>query len=328
HQDVAMLRDSMMCDVADDFLVSDVFDESPVVYAAMRGLEILEVPNAESTPAPPTAGRQKRKRYTLTPADITNHIAGRSDSPDISKHPRFDGINGHGLAAPHSPEHTPSMAGPDLQSTTDVHDDNLYVGERRDRPNGASVLRSRFDSSPELWSNIDIIHHAPAISHSSSNPFSPEAGGPKVNGPEHEPEAAPSEDTAAATYAPTDKEASPVREILATELPPVPTQDLRAEEVGIGGIGSPPLFTRRPAKRKSGWDPSSSPDLNGLAASVRQEQLSPFVLDTSESVATAKGSASYSQEPPTKRGRIDAEDPEEAPIEKEPDMADEAEPEA
>ncbi|KAJ2303038.1 hypothetical protein IWW55_003128, partial [Coemansia sp. RSA 2706] len=35
---VVRLRDSHMCDVSDDFLVSEVFDDSPEVFAAMDGL--------------------------------------------------------------------------------------------------------------------------------------------------------------------------------------------------------------------------------------------------------------------------------------------------
>ncbi|KAJ2859416.1 hypothetical protein GGI22_002993, partial [Coemansia erecta] len=42
QRQVARLRDSYMCDVSDEFLVSDVFDESPIVYAAMNGLAVLD----------------------------------------------------------------------------------------------------------------------------------------------------------------------------------------------------------------------------------------------------------------------------------------------
>ncbi|KAJ2767293.1 hypothetical protein IWQ56_003390, partial [Coemansia nantahalensis] len=75
HREVVLLRDSDMCDVADDFLVSDVFDESPNVYAAMRGLTVecgtpaaSRAELARIAGPPPASVRAKRKRYTLTPS--------------------------------------------------------------------------------------------------------------------------------------------------------------------------------------------------------------------------------------------------------------------
>ncbi|KAJ1788196.1 hypothetical protein LPJ59_005578, partial [Coemansia sp. RSA 2399] len=85
QRQVARLRDSYMCDVSDEFLVSDVFDESPIVYAAMNGLDVLDDDSLVS--ASPTGtgyadssiislqqgvGGFKRKRYVLTPQHIAH----------------------------------------------------------------------------------------------------------------------------------------------------------------------------------------------------------------------------------------------------------------
>ncbi|KAJ2260743.1 hypothetical protein GGI01_002790 [Coemansia sp. RSA 376] len=87
---VILLRDSYMCDVADDYLVSEVFDESPVVYAAMPGLTIpletagtslndpLLSPNESIISGRHDSGyRSKRRRYTFSSLRIT-------DSPSFS----------------------------------------------------------------------------------------------------------------------------------------------------------------------------------------------------------------------------------------------------
>ncbi|KAJ2045029.1 hypothetical protein GGI08_006928 [Coemansia sp. S2] len=79
-----------MCDVADDYLVSEVFDESPVVYAAMPGLTIpletagtslndpLLSPNESIISGRHDSGyRSKRRRYTFSSLRIT-------DSPSFS----------------------------------------------------------------------------------------------------------------------------------------------------------------------------------------------------------------------------------------------------
>ncbi|KAJ2889023.1 hypothetical protein IWW38_004845, partial [Coemansia aciculifera] len=77
---VILLRDSRMCDVSDEFLVSDVFDESTDVYAAMPGLTIpiqsfsSMTPNDSMlSPNDSTIGDYhvlspvtRRRRYTLT----------------------------------------------------------------------------------------------------------------------------------------------------------------------------------------------------------------------------------------------------------------------
>lgn len=67
HQ-VACLRDSQMFDVPDDYLVSEVFDECPEIYAALTGLclppgEEMEMTVGSSSAS--TVGGVKRKRYVL-----------------------------------------------------------------------------------------------------------------------------------------------------------------------------------------------------------------------------------------------------------------------
>ncbi|KAJ2869839.1 hypothetical protein FB639_004728, partial [Coemansia asiatica] len=72
HNEVVRLSDSHLSDIADNYLISDIFDESPNVYAKMRALSINEnapIPhNADGTvERPRIVVRTKRKRYTLTP---------------------------------------------------------------------------------------------------------------------------------------------------------------------------------------------------------------------------------------------------------------------
>ncbi|KAJ2542661.1 hypothetical protein GGF49_002688 [Coemansia sp. RSA 1853] len=102
---VMRLRDSFMCDVSDDFLVSDVFDDSPEVYAAMEGLTAQSSatiqpgfgsPNGGTGDRPRITVRPKRKRYTLTPSrEDSNESSGiQVEARNGSVIAGYDGING------------------------------------------------------------------------------------------------------------------------------------------------------------------------------------------------------------------------------------------
>ncbi|KAJ1946624.1 hypothetical protein GGF37_001060 [Kickxella alabastrina] len=86
HNKVVRLRDSFMCDVSDDFIVSEVFDESPEVYAAMKELSVSDdLPESAllstSNDHQRIAVRPKRKRYILTPCrDMVPLLIDRRES--------------------------------------------------------------------------------------------------------------------------------------------------------------------------------------------------------------------------------------------------------
>ncbi|KAJ2250721.1 hypothetical protein GGH97_000469 [Coemansia sp. RSA 475] len=99
------LRDSLMCDVSDDFLVSDVFDDSPEVYAAMEGLTVQSSatiqpgfgsPNGGTGDRPRITVRPKRKRYTLTPSreDSIESSGIQVEARNGTVNAGYEGMNG------------------------------------------------------------------------------------------------------------------------------------------------------------------------------------------------------------------------------------------
>ncbi|KAJ2129442.1 hypothetical protein GGF48_002426, partial [Coemansia sp. RSA 921] len=102
---VMRLRDSLMCDVSDDFLVSDVFDDSPEVYAAMEGLTVQSSatiqpgfgsPNGGTGDRPRITVRPKRKRYTLTPSreDSIESSGIQVEARNGTVNAGYEGMNG------------------------------------------------------------------------------------------------------------------------------------------------------------------------------------------------------------------------------------------
>ncbi|PIA18580.1 hypothetical protein COEREDRAFT_85059 [Coemansia reversa NRRL 1564] len=121
--EVDRLRDSHLCDVSDNFLVSDVFDESPLVYAAMKGLQderSLSLPVASTpitTEHSQIIAQPKRRRYTMTPSrDVlaTENNTDVSDSERLARAAKVirqdKTLNVNSLEL-HSPELTSEYAG-------------------------------------------------------------------------------------------------------------------------------------------------------------------------------------------------------------------------
>ncbi|KAJ2552556.1 hypothetical protein EV175_003265 [Coemansia sp. RSA 1933] len=187
QRQVSRLRDSYMCDVSDEFLVSDVFDESPVVYAAMNGLSVLDneslvSPSPDGTGYPDSAnvshiqldGGPKRKRYAFTPqhtlhalnvngalSATPSMIANDYNTDDQTGYsgPRKarrvnNSVSIYAVRGPESvsPEITPYVS----------RKDNSFTGRNFDMlssvqmpvSNGKGVgSRSTIPSSPEIWGN-------------------------------------------------------------------------------------------------------------------------------------------------------------------------------
>ncbi|KAJ2157089.1 hypothetical protein GGF46_004741, partial [Coemansia sp. RSA 552] len=139
---VVRLRDSHMCDVSDDFLVSDVFDDSPEVYAAMDAL-VSNTPispgfdgplGARGGERPRLSILPKRKRYTLTPSKDQGAQSFSDERPGYtsatrgggsvggSKHARLESMPAAGRRPVRpesvSPELTPLSPRPSVYQNT------------------------------------------------------------------------------------------------------------------------------------------------------------------------------------------------------------------
>ncbi|KAJ2430035.1 hypothetical protein GGF47_000259 [Coemansia sp. RSA 2524] len=170
------LRDSLMCDVSDDFLVSDVFDDSPEVYAAMEGLTVQSSatiqpgfgsPNGGTGDRPRITVRPKRKRYTLTPSreDSIESSGIQIEARNGTVNAGYEGMNGSKSARlatgsasrrgtsleSDSPELTPFS--PKTLATNDsVLAKRLFTAS--DARNGSILTTAPLIS--DIWDNVDV----------------------------------------------------------------------------------------------------------------------------------------------------------------------------
>ncbi|KAJ2740953.1 hypothetical protein GGI19_007018, partial [Coemansia pectinata] len=179
-----------MCDVADDYLVSEVFDESPVVYAAMPGLTIpletagtslndpLLSPNESIISSRHDSGyRSKRRRYTFSSLRITDSPSFSAQNTPPARSPqsqcrdtyglnsqgtRPKTLNSNGAGLSHiSPELMPYFKSTAAQSIS---------GERTD-----NVMQTT--PSSEAWARIGSQEHSsPALTCLPMQPSSPNVG--------------------------------------------------------------------------------------------------------------------------------------------------------
>ncbi|KAJ2182741.1 hypothetical protein GGF45_000615 [Coemansia sp. RSA 551] len=173
---VMRLRDSLMCDVSDDFLVSDVFDDSPEVYAAMEGLTVQSSatiqpgfgsPNGGTGDRPRITVRPKRKRYTLTPSreDSIESSGIQVEARNGTVNAGYEGLNGSKSARlatgsasrrgtsleSDSPELTPFSP-----KTLATHDSVLAkrLFTASDARNGSILTTAPLIS--DIWDNVDV----------------------------------------------------------------------------------------------------------------------------------------------------------------------------
>ncbi|KAJ1664730.1 hypothetical protein EV178_003801 [Coemansia sp. RSA 1646] len=217
---ISRLRDSYMCDVSDEFLVSDVFDESPVVYAAMDALAVYEnddtvsvAPNSTGyTESPSTShmqssGGSKRKRYMLTQQQtplgqnpsksfvVTPSLAASGYSTDDQEgYPgpkKVRRINNNAsiyvVKGPESvsPEFSPYMAR--NNSILGGEAANMLPDAQGQIANGRD-LRSQVTapSSPEIWGNRGLTPLTPSLQLSShTEPNGSAVQAPMGNGSIH-----------------------------------------------------------------------------------------------------------------------------------------------
>ncbi|KAJ2803774.1 hypothetical protein H4R20_002764 [Coemansia guatemalensis] len=165
--EVAQLRDSHLCDVSDNFMVSDVFDESPEIFAAMKGLQD-ESNLALRLASKPSTGenlrltsRSKRRRYTMTPSKDMLEAAnenGASDSESLTKAPKIVMLSKSPCAQDASPR-----ADPDSLELTPV-----YAGQS---PKQTILLNSRSPAPAYSYSNGKAVNKG--IDQTASTPQSP-----------------------------------------------------------------------------------------------------------------------------------------------------------
>ncbi|KAJ2335243.1 hypothetical protein GGI00_001460 [Coemansia sp. RSA 2681] len=177
-----------MCDVADDYLVSDVFDESPIVYAAMPGLTIpLETAGTASndpllSPNDSIASSRhylgsltKRRRYTLTSLRITDSPSySAQHTPSARSPPNRRGeyrLNDQGV----SPETPPRVQNSNGATLPPASPELLpffkgTAGECADKEGQATFAMSR----SEAWARIESQEHSsPALTCLPMQPSSP-----------------------------------------------------------------------------------------------------------------------------------------------------------
>ncbi|KAJ2818375.1 hypothetical protein FBU31_005896, partial [Coemansia sp. 'formosensis'] len=223
---VILLRDSYMCDVADDYLVSEVFDESPVVYAAMPGLTIpldtsgmslndpLLSPNESIISDRHDPGyRSKRRRYTFSSLRISDSPSFSSQNTPLDRSPQSQCRGAYDMSGQTAQpkamnnnnasfSHMSSELMPYFKSTAA----RTRVSERTDKVTKTTLTTS----SSDAWTRVESQEHSsPALTGLPMQSSSPNIDCDMDTLPQHRPSPSMDQTTAAVVAPPPAQSMEP-----------------------------------------------------------------------------------------------------------------------